>query len=209
VDIPSEDTTDQELADLMSDPEETEQIGSIEDGSGSSVEVGIPPPLNDDGTEVDSSEESFSINDFEEDFHPDNPDNSEIQKEELGEREVQDDASGNLSEIEEIKSIPIDKTPVPVSTQNGGGEVAQFRQTLASLSRQLELDRLAFLHKSLEDSGEKLPSLNEIASDISGKKLITPTGDCDLYCKRPTARLDGWISGLSFGVNRRAKKFSS
>jgi hypothetical protein len=32
--------------------------------------------------------------------------------------------------------------------------------------------------------------------------------DQDLYSKRPLARLQGWISGLSFGVGRRAKKFS-
>ena len=205
MDKPSEDTTDEELADLMADPEAVEEIGSIEDTTVSSVEVGIPPPLNGDNPEVDSSEESFSINDFDEDFHPDN---SETHEDELGKREVQDELSENLPEIDDIKSTTNDKAPVSLSTQNGDGEVAQFRQTLASLSRQLELDRLAFLHKSLEDSGEKLPSLNEIASDISGKKLITPGGDCDLYDKRPTARLDGWLSGLSFGVNRRAKKFN-
>jgi hypothetical protein len=204
VDKPSEDTTDEELADLIADPETSEQISPVDDTLDIPVEVGIPPPLNDDNSEVDSSEESFSINDFEEDFHPDNTEN---QEDELREREVQGDPSENLPEIDDIKSTSIDKNPVPVSTQNGDGEVAQFRQTLASLSRQLELDRLAFLHKSLEDSGEKLPSLNEIASDISGEKLITPIGDCDHYGKRPTARLDGWLSGLSFGVNRRAKKF--
>jgi hypothetical protein len=33
-------------------------------------------------------------------------------------------------------------------------------------------------------------------------------GDHDLYSKRPIARLQGWISGLSFGFARRAKKFS-
>ena len=109
---------------------------------------------------------------------------------------------------EKSEDTVIEKPNRPLSKSNGDGDVAQFRQTLASLPRQLELDRLAFLHKSLQDSGESLPSLDEIASDISGEKLLKPTGDCDLFGKRPTARLDGWRSGLSFGVSKRAKKFS-
>lgn len=91
---------------------------------------------------------------------------------------------------------------------NGNGEVAQFRQTLANLSQQLEIDRLTFLHKKMESQGTQLPSLNEIASDITGDKLLTEDSDCDLYSQRPKARMAGWISGLSFGVNKRAKKFS-
>ena len=47
--------------------------------------------------------------------------------------------------------------------------------------RQLELDKLAFLHNALKDQGEDLPSLDEIASDISGKKFLRPKGDFDLY----------------------------
>ena len=86
--------------------------------------------------------------------------------------------------------------------------MAEFRKTLANLSRQLEIDRLAFLHKSLEDRGEALPTLDQIAGDIHGIKPMSPDGDCDYYGKRPAARLEGWISGLSFGANRRAKKFS-
>lgn len=91
---------------------------------------------------------------------------------------------------------------------NGNGDVAQFRQTLAGLSEQLEIDRLAFLHKKVENHGVDLPTLNEIASDISGEKIINHVGDCDLYSQRPKARLEGWMSGLSFGISKRAKKFS-
>ena len=49
-----------------------------------------------------------------------------------------------------------DNASVPSSkeTTNGLGGVAEFRKTLANLSRQLEIDRLAFLHKSLEDRGD-------------------------------------------------------
>ena len=205
MDNTSEDTTDEELADLMADPEAVEQSDDIEGAQVGSVEVGIPPILSDESTEVDSSEESFSINDFEEDFHPDK---SETPVDEPLKVENENEENETPHNTEEAPVAAIVQTKLPTSRQNGDGDVAQFRQTLASLSRQLELDRLAFLHKSLEDSGENLPSLNDIASDISGDKLIKPPGDCDLYDKRPTARLEGWISGLSFGVSKRAKKFT-
>jgi len=206
VDTPPEDTTDEQLADLIADPDTVDQSDANEDISAGSVEVGIPPQLNQEGDEVDSSEESFSINDFDEDFHADTPPSQEVEKEAsvdlpVEEAEIADSAEDQQSPI-------IENNNKPNSSQNGDGDVAQFRQTLASLSRQLELDRLAFLHKSLQDSGEQLPSLNEIASDITGKRLIKPSGDLDQYGKRPAARLEGWLSGLSFGVSKRAKKFS-
>lgn len=205
MDTPSEDTSDEELADLMADPDLVDNADLIDGGDGNPVEVGIPPPLSDDNAEVDSSEETFSINDFEEDFQPqdsksvvENTPTVDEFKEEPSTPEpssvVNDGASGNISRNQVV--------------ENGGGDVAEFRQTLASLSRQLELDRLAFLHKSMEDRGEEIPSLNDIASDITGKKLLKPLGDCDQYGKRPTARLEGWVSGLSFGAHKRAKKFS-
>ena len=206
MDTPPEDTTDEQLADLIADPDTVHQSDANEDISAGSVEVGIPPQLNQEGDEVDSSEESFSINDFDEDFHADTPPSQEVEKEAsvdlpVEEAEIADSAEDQQSPI-------IENNNKPNSSQNGDGDVAQFRQTLASLSRQLELDRLAFLHKSLQDSGEQLPSLNEIASDITGKRLIKPSGDLDQYGKRPAARLEGWLSGLSFGVSKRAKKFS-
>jgi hypothetical protein len=208
VTIPEE-NSDEELANLMADNENVDEAETDGNDKGGAVEAGIPPQLDDSSPEVDSSEESFSINDFEEDFQP---------QSNLSEVGVEGEASDEVvikSEQEIVDSSaekPEDnliESPVrPVSKTNGEGDVAQFRQTLASLSRQLELDRLAFLHKSLQDSGETLPSLNEIASDISGEKLLKPAGDYDLFGKRPTARLDGWLSGLSFGVSKRAKKFS-
>ena len=94
------------------------------------------------------------------------------------------------------------------NSSSSNGTVAQFRESLSSLSRQLELDRLAFLHKRALESGKDIASLTEIAGDIDGSSPIFPAGDFDFYGKRPTARLDGWVAGLSFGANRRAKKFS-
>jgi len=204
VDTPPEENTDQELADLMADPKVEEHSEVSADSAEGSVEVGIPPVLKEENPEVDSTEESFTINDFEEDFHSDSTPTTD-------EPEIQESSSSNdvrspVSDSEqEVEVVPQKKS---VSKGNGDGDVATFRQSLSNLSRQLEIDRLAFLHKRLEEQGEQLPSLGEIASDISGEKMIKPIGDCDLFSKRPTARLDGWISGFSFGVNKRSKKFS-
>lgn len=204
MDTPPEENTDQELADLMADPKVEEHSEVSADSAEGSVEVGIPPVLKEENPEVDSTEESFTINDFEEDFHSDSTpttDGPEIQ-----ESSSSNDVSSPVSDSEqEVEVVPQKKS---VSKVNGDGDVATFRQSLSNLSRQLEIDRLAFLHKRLEEQGEQLPSLGEIASDISGEKMIKPIGDCDLFSKRPTARLDGWISGFSFGVNKRSKKFS-
>jgi hypothetical protein len=120
--------------------------------------------------------------------------------------------SGSMhSEAENSNDSNSNISPNPAKNDdalNGNGDVAQFRQTLAGLSEQLEIDRLAFLHKKVESHGVNLPTLNEIASDISGEKIINHVGDCDLYSQRPKARLEGWMSGLSFGISKRAKKFS-
>ena len=204
MDTPPEENTDQELADLMADPKIEEHSEVSADSAKGSVEVGIPPVLKEENPEVDSTEESFTINDFEEDFHSDSTPTTD--EPEIQESSSSNDVSSPVSDSEqEVEVVPQKKS---VSKVNGDGDVATFRQSLSNLSRQLEIDRLAFLHKRLEEQGEQLPSLGEIASDISGEKMIKPIGDCDLFSKRPTARLDGWISGFSFGVNKRSKKFS-
>ena len=198
---PPEESSDEELANLMAD---SESIDSNSTDTAGSVEVGIPPPLDDNDSQVDSTEESFSINDFEENLEsqgsqPSGTVDVENSIESTG-------IESKQAETTEPGNIEPNHAPIPSTNQNG--DVAQFRQTLASLSRQLELDRLAFLHKSLQDSGEELPSLADIASDITGKRPMKPSGDLDQYGKRPAARLEGWLSGLSFGVSKRAKKFS-
>ena len=57
------------------------------------------------------------------------------------------------------------------------------------------------------ESGKDIASLRDIASDIQGNSPMFPPGDCDVYDSRPSSRLDGWVTGLSFGSNKRAKKF--
>ena len=204
MDTSSEDLNDKELADLMADPEmEDEMDGMGEDEVGGLVECGIPPEIPDDPV-VDSSEQAFSADDFA-------PQQSNAPQD----RQVagSDDVSAVTQEPQPV--VQEDSPPVvadtpstdPPSNGHEEGDVAQFRKSLAGLSRQLELDRLTLLHKTLAGNGKNLPTLGQIAGDISGKNPLTPEGDCDEYGKPSSARLDGWVSGLSFGTNRRAKKF--
>jgi hypothetical protein len=196
VDTSSEELNDQELADLMADPEMEDDISDIGDDVGGVVECGIPPEIANDPV-VDSSEQAFSADDFATTELNDSQDN-------------QDDSSENVSkDTSDSPPVQQDDSPSNGSPSNGHeeGDVAQFRKSLAGLSRQLELDRLTLLHQTLSGNGENLPTLGQIANDISGKKSLTPRGDCDEYGKRSSARLEGWVAGLSFGANRRAKKF--
>ena len=186
----------------MADPELEDASDGLSDDDAGVVEGGIPPEISNDQS-VDSSEQSFSVDDFGdsgEDGSVSVPPSTD------SEASATDEASAPAQESQVASSAP----PANGSSAHGGsddGEVAQFRRTLAGLSRQLELDRLALLHKTLSGNGEKLPTLDQIADDISGANPLTPDGDCDEYGSRSSARLEGWVSGLSFGVNRRAKKF--
>ena len=200
-----EQPSDEELSELIDDEEK-----SVDSGLGEpegAVEVGIPPAVEDEG-EVDSSEEMFSMDDFdsaEEVF--DNPIEEKIvSNDAVSEKPDPEEVSLDTQDPEEVVSE--EKTVEEVVETNGSGGVAEFRKTLSNLSRQLEIDRLAFLHQAMKERGEKVPTLSQIAADIKGTKLLAAKGDCDQYGSRPTARLEGWVSGLSFGANRRAKKFN-
>ena len=177
---------DDELSNIIDDSE-GDSVDQLKEGI---VEAGIPPEIADSST--DSVDESFSIDDFE----------SELQvsdKSDQNGHSVQESSEIEAPTISEVESH---STSNPESL----GGVSEFRESLSELSRQVELDRLTFLHGKISESGKKIPSLNEIASDIKGLTHVSE-GDCDVYNKRPSSRLDGWITGVSFGSNRRAKKF--
>ena len=199
-----EQPSDEELSELIDDEENTVDSESGEPEGG--VEVGIPPAVDDEG-DIDSSEEMFSMEDFdsaeevvdnpiEENIAPDEPTSEELAPVEGSLAEESPSESSSKATVEDIPET------------NGSGGVAEFRKTLSNLSRQLEIDRLAFLHQAMKDRGEKVPTLSQIAADIQGTKPLAAKGDCDQYGGRPTARLEGWVSGLSFGASRRAKKFN-
>ena len=200
-----EQPSDEELSELIDDEENTVNAESNEGDGG--VEVGIPPAV-DDEDDIDSSEEMFSMDDFDSADVVENPIEENITPESVAEQEVAEESVASSDEnVVSQESEPKEEEEVPETNGSGGG-VSEFRKTLSNLSRQLEIDRLAFLHQSMKDRGEKVPTLSQIAADIQGTKPLAPKGDCDEYGNRPTARLDGWVSGLSFGTSRRAKKFS-
>ena len=205
--IPEENPTDDELADLMNDSEASD----VSDEAVAGVEAGIPPEVPGEDGPV-SNEETFSMDDFDEEMSTSIPHTSaepETKKPNIKTSEQEEvvavsDPSG-VASPEEMVAAP---SPSFKEKQNGAGDVAEFRKSLANLSRQLEIDKLTFLHKTLSENGESLPSLEQIADDIHGNSSLCPDGDLDSYSHRPAARLEGWISGLSFGASRRAKKFS-
>ncbi len=188
----SDQITDEALASSISDDGRlsSEAFDADEEGI---VEAGIPPQAPDSLEGDQLSEEAFSVDDFDAD---------------LSDLIVEADSSSEKknriasAEVDAVESAEKKNDP------SSNGQVAEFRKTLSALSRQLEVDRLTFLYQQLQADGNELPSLERIASDIKGEATLHPLGDHDLYSKRPLARLQGWISGLSFGLCRRAKKFS-
>ena len=196
----AEEISDEDLASSISDDGRlsSEASDSSEDGM---VEAGIPPSINDPSDDGDLDEEPFSVDDFDADMS--------IEAE--AEPSIARTQEAIASPIKEEKINPVNEPSVNLeqSVDNlPDGQVAEFRKTLSALSRQLEIDRLTFLYQRLHSDGNELPPLDRIASDIKGESALHPLGDQDLYSQRPLARLQGWISGLSFGVGRRAKKFS-
>ena len=185
--------SDEELADIMADPEVAEADDLGADTSSATVE-GIIPPAVEDEDGVESEEEPFSMDDFEESFAAES-DNG------------QDSGESEKLEAEAAHSYDLPEGSVAAAPAEEG-EVADFRRSLANLAVQAELDRIAFLRDGLAKRGDPVPTLEEIAADVKGDKLLQPEGDCDLYGRRPNSRLEGWQVGLAFGVPRRAKRFS-
>jgi len=199
----SDQITDEALASSISDDGRlsSEVFDADEEGI---VEAGIPPETPDslDGDQL--NEEAFSVDDFDANLNIDNPGEPTESSEPNAEANAPSIDSTSLDNSQKPVVEPTDKKNAPSSN----GQVAEFRKTLSALSRQLEVDRLTFLYQQLQADGNELPSLERIASDIKGDATLHSLGDHDLYSKRPLARLQGWISGLSFGLGRRAKKFS-
>ena len=196
----SDQLSDEALASSISDDGRlsSDAFDSDEEGI---VEAGIPPQTG-SAEDAELEEETFSVDDFDSDMSIEaNPDPlpASSPSNENAPTEVEDTFAATPE-----KSADPDRSAHP----QANGQVAEFRKTLTALSRQLEVDRLTFLYQQLQAEGNELPSLDRIASDIKGDSPLHPLGDQDLYSKRPLARLQGWISGLSFGVGRRAKKFS-
>jgi hypothetical protein len=197
----SEEITDEALASSISDDGRLSSE-AFEQGEEGIVEAGIPPQSTDPADSEELNEEPFSVGDFDADM---------VIEEKPSVTQTPDDSPVDLeARVAVTKNTPSAPSFSGEDTSNNlpAGEVAEFRKTLSALSRQLEVDRLTFLYQQLQADGNELPALDRIASDIRGDSPLHPLGDQDLYSTRPLSRLQGWISGLSFGVGRRAKKFS-
>ncbi|MDG1356065.1 MAG: hypothetical protein P8P90_07435 [Opitutales bacterium] len=197
----SEEITDEALASSISDDGRLSSE-AFEPGEEGIVEAGIPPQSTDPKDSEELNEEPFSVGDFDADM---------VIEEKPSVTQTPDDSPVDLeTRVAVTKNMPSTSSLSGEDTSNNlpAGEVAEFRKTLSALSRQLEVDRLTFLYQQLQADGNELPALDRIASDIRGDSPLHPLGDQDLYSTRPLSRLQGWISGLSFGVGRRAKKFS-
>jgi hypothetical protein len=196
----SEEITDEALASSISDDGRLSSE-AFEQGEEGIVEAGIPPQSTDPADSEELNEEPFSVGDFDADM---------VIEEKSSVTQTPEDSPEDLESRVAVKNTPSAPSLSGEDTSNNlpAGEVAEFRKTLSALSRQLEVDRLTFLYQQLQADGNELPALDRIASDIRGDSPLHPLGDQDLYSTRPLSRLQGWISGLSFGVGRRAKKFS-
>ena len=196
----SEEITDEALASSISDDGRLSSE-AFEQGEEGIVEAGIPPQSTDPADSEELNEEPFSVGDFDADM---------VIEEKSSVTQTPEDSPEDLESRVAVKDTPSAPSLSGEDTSSNlpAGEVAEFRKTLSALSRQLEVDRLTFLYQQLQADGNELPALDRIASDIRGDSPLHPLGDQDLYSTRPLSRLQGWISGLSFGVGRRAKKFS-
>ena len=83
-----------------------------------------------------------------------------------------------------------------------------FRSKVAGLAATDDVEHIIALRRTLVQRGETPPSLADVAADVTGSQLVSPEGDCDFYSTRPSSRAQGWVSGLSFGAQRRAKRFA-
>ncbi|NDH27596.1 MAG: hypothetical protein EBY35_15535, partial [Rhodobacteraceae bacterium] len=57
--------------------------------------------------------------------------------------------ASDLPGVDNSGEIVASPSPSFKEEENGAGDVSEFRKSLANLSRQLEIDKLAFLHKTL------------------------------------------------------------
>ena len=95
------------------------------------------------------------------------------------------------------------------STDPASSEEEQdFRSKVGGLAATDDVELIIALRRKLVQRGESPPSLADVAADVNGSQLVSPEGDCDFYSTSPSSRAQGWVSGLSFGAQRRAKRFA-
>lgn len=120
-----------------------------------------------------------------------------------------DDGPGEESaEAAQAAPAPAVTEPQGSTSPASSDDEQNFRSLVAPLAAADDVDRIVFLRRALVNQGVQAPSLADIAADIAGSSLVAPEGDCDLYGARPSGRAQGWVTGLSYGAQRRAKRFT-
>ena len=102
-----------------------------------------------------------------------------------------------------------DPQPSEAATDSANGDEEAFRSQLIGLVAPDDTEQIILLRRALVQRGLTVPSLADIAGDVTGEKLLSSDGDCDAYSGRPGGRAQGWVVGLSFGSPNRAKNFST
>lgn len=121
-----------------------------------------------------------------------------------------DDEPGEES-ADPTESAPV-SAPVAAPEESAdpasADEEQSFRTQVTGVAAAEDVERIIFLRRAIVERGANVPSLADIAADVTGTQLVAPEGVCDSYGSRPGGRAQGWVSGLSFGSSRRAKRFA-
>ena len=176
-----EDLGGDSLADLIDDTDGQE----VEDQSDEEPTSSIPESAVTEGEDVDVSDPALA--DIMADDEP-------------------EEESADSTESAPV-SAPV-AAPEASADPASADEEQSFRTQVADLAATEDVERIIFLRRAIVERGASVPSLADVAADVTGAQLVTPEGDCDFYGSRPGSRAQGWVSGLSFGSPRRAKRFA-
>ena len=176
----AEDLEADSLADLIDDTDgqEVEAVADVEPTSS------IPEAAVTEGDEVDVSDPALA--------------------------DIMADDGPETESSDEPAPAPAPEVVVPTgSADPASSEEEQiFRSKVAGLAATDDVESIIALRRTLVQRGESPPSLADVAADVNGSQLVSPESDCDFYSTRPSSRAQGWVSGLSFGAQRRAKRFA-
>ena len=112
------------------------------------------------------------------------------------------------AETPEPAADPVVVEPAPSTTPASTDEEQDFRLQVSDLAASDDVERIIYLHRALTHRGSPVPALTDIAADVTGTRLVSPVGNSDFYDSRPGGRAQGWVTGLAFGSQRRAKRFA-
>jgi hypothetical protein len=119
-----------------------------------------------------------------------------------------DEPSGESAVAAPTAPVPVVVEPQASVSPASADDEQNFRSQVAGLVSADDVENIVLIRRALLSQNSLAPSLADIAADIVGSSLVAPEGDCDFYGNRPGGRAQGWVSGLSFGAHRRAKRFA-